>query len=75
MVDVVEAMREIALVTVVIFVVMVNMDEGVMVPAFIHIAVELIILLIIVGRFMVVLCMPLLLLHPQLLMRQFHPDS
>ncbi|XP_058067523.1 uncharacterized protein LOC131216922 [Magnolia sinica] len=41
-----------------------------MVPAFVHIAVELITLLIITGSYMVVLRMPLLLLLPLLLLRQ-----
>ncbi|XP_058101349.1 uncharacterized protein LOC131245720 [Magnolia sinica] len=53
--------------SVVVFVVV---DEDVMVPAFVHIAVELITLLIVAGSYMVVLCMPLLLLLPLLLLRQ-----
>ncbi|XP_058079617.1 uncharacterized protein LOC131227808 [Magnolia sinica] len=49
------------------------MDEDVMVPAFVHIAVELITLLIIAGSYMVVLRMPLLLLLPLLLLRHSLP--
>ncbi|XP_058078421.1 uncharacterized protein LOC131226742 [Magnolia sinica] len=44
-----------------------------MVPAFVHIAVELITLLIIAGSYMVVLRMPLLLLLPLLLLRHSLP--
>ena len=73
MVVVAEAEREIGDVSVVIFEVVVDVDEDAIVPAFVRIVAELIILLIIVGNSMGVLRVLLPLLQLLLLLRDNLP--